>query len=188
MKTQDLIEELIELTQKNMNEVQAFRNLSVEELNQKQSAESWSTLECIEHLNRYGDFYIPEIKNRIEKSTQKKSEVFKSGILGNYFAKSMLPKEKLNKMKTFKSMNPLNSKLDKGVLDKFIYQQEQILKLLEKSKNTNLTKVKTSISIAKWIKLRLGDTFRVVIYHNLRHIEQAKNIIKMPAGNNVYKQ
>ena len=183
MKTKDLLDKLIGLTRKNMNEVQVFKQLPIEKLNQKQNSEIWSVLECIEHLNRYGDFYIPEIKNRIEKSTHQKSEVFKSGILGNYFAKTMLPEEKLNKMKTFKSMNPLNSKLDKRVLDKFIHQQKQILKLLEKSKNTNLTKVKTSISIAKWIKLRLGDTFRVVIYHNLRHIEQAKNIIKMPAGN-----
>ncbi|MEP2772459.1 MAG: DinB family protein [Fulvivirga sp.] len=178
MKTQDLIQSLTELTQSNTKEVQAFKELPIEKLNLKQDAKSWSVLECIEHLNRYGDFYIPEIKNRLEKSTHKKSETFKSGILGNYFAKSMLPKEKLNKMKTFKSMNPLNSSLDKGVLDKFIAQQEQFLTLLEKSKNTNLTKVKTSISISKWIKLRLGDTFRVVIYHNLRHVEQAKKIIK----------
>ena len=100
MKAQDLIEELIQLTQKNLNEVQAFKELPMELLNQKPNAKSWSILECIEHLNRYGDFYIPEIKNQLEKSTHKKSEVFNSGILGNYFAKSMLPKEKLNKMKT----------------------------------------------------------------------------------------
>lgn len=178
MKAQDLIKELIELTQKNIYEIQVFKELPIEKLNQKLNAKSWSALECIEHLNRYGDFYIPEIKNQIEKSTHKKSETFKSGILGNYFAQSMFPKEKLNKMKTFKSMNPLNSSLNKSVLDKFIYQQKQILELLEKSKNTNLTRTKTSISIAKWMKLRLGDTFRVVIYHNLRHIEQAKNTIK----------
>lgn len=188
MKTQDLIEELIELTQKNVKVVQEFKKLPIEKLNQKQNAESWSVLECIEHLNKYGDFYIPEIENQIEKSTHKKSETFKSGILGNYFAKSMLPKEKLNKMKTFKSMNPLNCSLNKSVLKKFIYQQEQILKLLEKSKHTNLKRVKTSISIAKWIKLRLGDTFRVVIYHNLRHIDQAKKLIKIPIGNSRNKQ
>ncbi len=55
---------------------------------------SWSILECLEHLNLYGDFYIPEIKNRIESSKTLPKENFKSRILGNYFAKSMLPKEK----------------------------------------------------------------------------------------------
>jgi hypothetical protein len=180
MKAQILINELIEITQKNINEVEKLKKLPVKTLKQKPNAESWSILECIEHLNRYGDFYIPEIQNRIDKSIYEKSEIFKSGFLGNYFAKSMLPKEKPNNMKTFKSMNPLNCSLDESVLDKFIYQQKQILDLLAKAKNTDLTKVKTSISITKWIKLRLGDTFRIVIYHNLRHVEQAKKLIATP--------
>ncbi len=182
MKVQQLLDELTEMTQKNKLEVQAFKKLPIEKLHLKQNAESWSVLECIEHLNRYGDFYIPEIKHRIEKSKHKKSETFKSGMLGNYFAKSMLPKEKGNKMKTFSSMNPLHCSLDKSVLDTFIYQQEQIIALLQKSRSTDLSKVKTAISISKWIRLRLGDTFRVVVYHNVRHLIQAKNTLSLLAS------
>ncbi|WP_369047938.1 DinB family protein [Tenacibaculum sp. UWU-22] len=178
MEAQNLINELLDLTLKNLKKVEALKELSIKKLNQRQHAKSWSALECIEHLNRYGDFYIPEIKKGIEKSNYKKSNVFISNFLGSYFAKSMLPKEKLNKMKTFKTMNPINSFLDKTVLDKFIHQQEEILELLEKSTNTDLTNIKTPISITKWIKLKLGDTFRVLVYHNVRHIIQAENTLK----------
>jgi hypothetical protein len=180
MDTERLIDELIALTKKNMDEVQSFKILPNEKLNLKTSTESWSILECIEHLNRYGDFYIPEIKKQIENSNAKRSSTFKSGLLGNYFAESMLPKEELNKMRTFKAMNPNNSSLDRSVLNKFTRHQELILELLEKAKNTDLTKIKTSISISKWIRLRLGDTFRIVIYHNVRHIVQAKKTLKYP--------
>lgn len=179
MKASILIKELTEITKENINAVQTLKKLTDKELNYKETNDSWSVLECIEHLNRYGDFYIPEIKQQVEKSNVKSSDEFKSGFLGNYFAKSMLPKEKLNKMKTFKSMNPLNSSLERHILDKFIDQQEEIVKLLALSKQVNLTKIKTSISISKLIKLRLGDTFRVLIYHNLRHIIQAKNVYKV---------
>ena len=117
MKAQTLIEELTELTRRNMNDVQSFKSLPEKDLNYKKDESSWSVLECIEHLNRYGDFYLPEIKSRVQASSYKKSDIFRSGLLGDYFAKSMLPKEKLNKMKTFKSMNPNNSKLNKNVLD-----------------------------------------------------------------------
>ncbi|RKE92296.1 DinB family protein [Ichthyenterobacterium magnum] len=179
MTSKDLIQDLLEATRKNINQVEAYNQLSLEILNWKSTPESWSVLECIEHLNRYSDFYIPEIEKQIDASKHKASEVFKSGWLGNYFAKNMLPKEKLNTMKTFKSMNPLGSNLSKGVLTKFIDQQHKLLNLLDKSKKVNLTKTKTAISISKLIKLRLGDTFRVVIYHNQRHIVQAeKNILK----------
>lgn len=173
-----LLDELSTITKDNLRQVQSLKKLSLDELNFKPDTESWSVLECIEHLNRYGNFYIPEIRKRIAQYNYKTSPVFKHGWLGNYFVQSMLPKEKLNKMKTFKSMNPNNSKLDSAILDTFILQQEALLDLLNQARNTDLTRVKTAISITRWIKLKLGDTFRVVIYHNLRHIIQARNVLE----------
>ncbi len=171
-----LIDELVEITNQHLEFAQQLQYKSNEELNYRKSPESWNTLECLEHLNLYGRFYIPEIDNRINSSKTTPQKEFKSGFLGNYFAKSMLPKDKLNKMKTFKSMNPIHKNLDKNVLEEFISQQKQILELLEKSRKVNLEKVKTSISITHFIKLKLGDTFRFVINHNTRHVIQAKKI------------
>jgi len=185
MKADKLIAELTELTRKNIREVIAVQNLSTEELNNKKNDKSWSILECIEHLNRYGDFYIPEITRCISKGKFEKSADFESGLLGNYFAKSMMPKEKMNKMKTFKSMDPIHSNLDRSVLDTFLEQQDKLLNLLRTSRNVDLTRIKTAISISKYIKLRLGDTFRVVIYHNSRHVTQALRNIKPEVGNSV---
>lgn len=177
LTSNNLIQDLLKLTQENLNSVIHFKNQPIEALNWKANAKSWSVLECIEHLNRYGYFYIPEITSKIKHSKYESATVFKSNWLGSYFSKSMLYKEDLNKMKTFKSMNPLNSKLDKLTLETFINQQHQIISLLEKSKDINLDKTKTAISISKLIKLKLGDTFRVLIYHNQRHIKQAEKAL-----------
>lgn len=174
-----LISDLTALTLENLNGVRSFRLRTEEELNRRASAKSWSALECIEHLNRYGDFYLPEIEKRIKHARSPSEKEFKSGMLGNYFAKSMMPKEQLNKMKTFNNMNPLNCTLDKGILDHFIDQQHQLLELLKRSEAVSLNKVKTAISISKWITLKLGDTLRVVIYHNQRHIRQAERALNM---------
>ncbi len=75
-------------------------------------------------------------------------------------------------MKTFADKNPLNSHLDRKVLEEFVEQQDTLLDLLERSKKVNLNKVRVPISISRWIRLKLGDTFRFVIYHHLRHIRQ----------------
>lgn len=177
IKSESLIEELVEMTKDNLSRAEKFNALSTQALNQRITEGSWSILECLEHLNRYGDFYIPEIGKSIKNSKKPQEEVFKSGMLGNYFANSMMPKEKLNKMKTFKSMNPLGSELQKSVISTFIQQQQSMLDLLEQARSVSLIKNKTGISISKWISLRLGDSFRVVIYHNLRHIIQAENVL-----------
>jgi len=163
------------------NAIQTAENLKNKpenELNFRTSENSWSALECLAHLNRYGNFYIPEITRRISASKTSAQPIFTSGILGNYFANSMLPKEKLNTMKTFKSMNPIHSQLNKSTVNEFISQQQQILELLEKAKNIDLNRTKTGISISSWIKLKLGDTFRFVINHNLRHLVQAERVLK----------
>ena len=175
--TENLINELIELTHEHLAFAESLLLKTDAELNKRLTNESWSVLECLEHLNLYGNFYLPEIKNRIETSSTKTTAEFKSGWLGNYFAQSMLPKEKLNKMKAFKSMNPIHSSLSKNTVTVFIDQQKQLLDLLNAARLVNLNKVKTSISITTLIKLKLGDTFRFLIYHNKRHVVQAKKVL-----------
>ncbi len=177
-----LFTELIEKIRLNINQVAALDQKPINVLNWKEDNEIWSVLECIEHLNLYGDYYLPEIEQRINKSSYKPEAYFKSGTIGNYFSKSMLPKEKLNKMKTFKDKNPSGSNLDKTTLDRFLVQQEKMLELLDKARTVNLNKTKTAISISKLIKLKLGDTFRVVIYHNERHLVQAQNVLNYIAA------
>lgn len=176
--SQKLILDLIQRTRANISHAVKYRSLSAEKMNWRAKHDNWSILECLEHLNLYGDFYIPEIKRKIESSNTQARENFNPGILGDYFAKSMLPKEKLNKMKTFKDKNPIGSELDKITIERFINQQEQILILLDKSREIDLNKTKTAISISKLIKIKLGDTFRIVVYHNERHLAQANKLMK----------
>lgn len=176
IQTEALLVDLANRTKQLIREAEGFKQQSDETLNFKEDETSWSILECLEHLNLYGRFYLPEIKKRIHEGKGKKESIFKSGWLGNYFANSMLPKAKLNKMKTFRNMNPINSKLDKKVIAEFVDQQNEILRLLEDSRKISLNKTRTAISISKLIKLKLGDTFRFVIYHNQRHMLQAQRI------------
>lgn len=177
IRSEELIQDLIERTRQNINKAELLKTKTDDALNYKLAPQSWSALECLEHLNLYGRFYLPEIAKQIDQSRYPKETDFKSGLLGNYFANSLLPKEKLNKMSTFKSMNPLNSKLGRSVIDNFLEQQIQMLELLNKVHHISLNKTKTGISISRFIKLKLGDTFRVVIYHNQRHIEQAERAL-----------
>lgn len=176
LSTNTLIEELIRITKYNTEEAKKALLLSDEILNKKKSDESWSILECYEHINRYGDFYIPEIKDRIQNSKHEFSDIFKSNWLGRYFSRILQYSEQQKNMKTLKSMNPIHSDLKPNVLETFIKQQGDILKLLENSRKVNWDKTKTAISISTLIKLKLGDSFRVLIYHNERHVKQAEKL------------
>lgn len=176
-KTEVLLDELTNYVNSHVDFAKSLQNLSEKELTEKQNEKSWSAIECIEHLNMYAAFYNPEIKRRIEQSSTKANSEFKSGFLGNKFSMDMLPKEKMKTMDTFKSKNPIHSSLNTvAVLNRFIAFQEELLTLLTTAKKVDLTKVKTSITLPL-LKFRLGDTFRFTIYHNERHIVQAKKVL-----------
>jgi hypothetical protein len=178
MKSEQLIQSLIEQTKQIVAQVELLKEKEELLLKWKPSQNQWNILECLEHLNLYGDVYFPEIRNAILKSNSKRDENFKSGWLGNYFAESMLPKAKLNKMKTFKNKNPIETNLDIYTIDRFLNQQWQLIDLLNDALHVSLNKVKVKTSISQLIQLKLGDTFRFIINHNIRHLKQIEGIEK----------
>ncbi len=173
-----LLEDIIQQLQQYISQAKNLQSLPLSTLNWRANETSWSVLECLEHLSLYADFYVPEIQKSITNTNyHQPATTFTSGWLGNYFAKSMLPKEKLNKMKTFKDKNPLGSQLNYNTIDRFINLHEQLLQLLHAAKSVNINKTKTGISITKLLRLKLGDTFRFVVNHVNRHMVQAQKAL-----------
>ena len=173
-----LLDDITHQLEQYIAEAEALKALPLTHLNWRATETAWSALECLEHLSLYADFYVPEIKKSIANTTHRQpTAVFTAGWLGNYFAKSMLPKEKLNKMKTFKDKNPLGSQLGYHTIDRFIALHRQLLQLLQAAKKVDINKTKTGISITKLLRLRLGDTFRFVVNHVYRHMVQAKKVL-----------
>lgn len=185
INTEKLIAELTQLGSQHLQMADRFHNLSAKQLNWKKDINSWSILECLEHLNLYGDFYLPEIERVIAVSKTEKDLFFKPGIIGNYFVKTIKPKQILNSMKTPEAMNPIYATLDISTIDRFIAQQYKMIDLLKASQQVSLTNEKTRISLVKWLKIRLGDTFRFVVYHNDRHMKQIEKILANLADMNV---
>ena len=177
MTSNELILDLIERTRININQVEKLKQLPIEVLNKRTLDKSWTILECIEHLNRYSDFYNPELNQQIQLAQNNSSIIFKSGLLGNYFINSIDPDKKNKKMKTLAAMNPLGSNLSINVLEKFLLEQHELLNILKKSKVVDINKTKIKTSISKHIKLKLGDTLSFIVLHNQRHILQANTIL-----------
>lgn len=174
MQTELLIQSLVEQTRQIINRAEVFRELDVQTLSRREQPASWSVLECLEHLNLYGDFYLPQFQRKMANSPSKPEAVFRSGWLGDYFAKSMLPKERLNRMNTFRSKNPLHSNLNKEVVSRFLKQQRALLDILHASRKVSLNRVRIPTTLSPLISVNLGDGFRFYINHMLRHMAQAE--------------
>ena len=187
-QTEQLIQKLEKQTnsflQKAINEWQLS---PPSKLLQQPAENKWSAAQCLEHLNSYGHYYLPAIEKAIETAKQHNwpgKAQFTAGRLGNYFTSMMLPGtdgKKMKKMKAPKNHTPKTDLDADKVVSEFITQQEKLLQLLEKARSTDLEKARAPISIAKFIRLKLGDTFMFLIAHNYRHVLQAERAMEAPA-------
>jgi len=182
--TTDLLVALTERTHENLRLAESFLALPSAALHQRPRPQSWNALECLAHLNKYSAYYLPEIRQRMATTKYRaNTETFTSSWLGNKFAAGMKPGEKMRKISSPGNANPAKHAelVTDTTLADFIRSQEEMLELLSLAASVDLTKTTTGTSLTNLLRLRLGDTLRVVVYHNWRHVEQAQRALEAVA-------
>ncbi len=175
MKTSDLISRLESTVESHIQmAVEVFQNLPTSHLLRPSSTGGWSIAQCLEHLNSYGDYYLPEINKALVKSKNTNPKpTYKSGWFGAYFTKMMDPAS-AKKMKAFKNHIPPSDLDPDLVVARFIAQQEMMLSYLHRARKANIGSTRIPISLTKLVRLKTGDVFQFCVAHDARHIAQAK--------------
>jgi hypothetical protein len=177
MKTQALLNKLksdVEV----INDVvkNDFYNLSEEKLNWEENLTRWSILECFEHLNRYSRYYVSAMEKALHVAENPPvNDELKSTWIGAKSISMMHPLNK-KKQKTFKNMNPVNSKLDRSVLDEFLKHQEKLQILITKAESTDINRMKIPLEFFRLLKMTLGEALEFLIVHEQRHLIQAQDV------------
>jgi len=183
-KTEELINQLEQQTETILNiAVQQWQMMNPVIMKQQPAPGAWSGMQCLGHLNAYGNYYLPAIAKAIDRARLNReslSPTFTPGWLGNYFTRLMMPGENgipLKKLKAPKGYTISNEGDSDAVIATFLEQQEKLLLLLHQARRINLAEIRIPISIATYIRLKLGDVFMFLIAHNIRHIKQAERAI-----------
>ena len=167
-----LLQQLAAIARQDLQTAIALKDADTATLYQRPAPGAWSAMQCLEHLNLYAAFYIPEIEKALSNGGSA-TPVFKSGLVGNMLVKMVQPKEHLKKMKTFQDMDPAGKALPEDVLEKFIANQQRLLELISLAQTTNLNQRGVAVTFTSLIKLRQGDALRFMVYHTQRHVQQA---------------
>lgn len=180
-----LLAQLTDQTESHIRKaISEWQNSSAGRMNHSPAPGAWSATQCLEHLNVYGRYYIPAIKKAIEAAGLRAgnpSTTFESGWLGNWFTNLMEPDvngQVKKKMKAPASARPASELDASQVIAEFIEQQEKLLQLYRQAATLNLNNIRVPISIAPFIRLKLGDVFRFLVAHNKRHVLQAERALR----------
>jgi hypothetical protein len=180
MTHQEFLDTLEQQVEEQLKEVIAvFQNLPEDQLLQPAANGGWSMAECIEHLNAYGDFYLPRLQKAVSKApAPQQPDRFKHSLLGRYFIAMMNPKDSTKKYKAMKRYRPVTLTEPHAVVSRFIQQLEELLKIIMQAEQKNLMKVNVATTLSSLIKIHAGDAIQFVLTHNRRHLLQARRNLK----------
>ncbi len=154
---------------------------SPETLRQSPAEGKWSVAQVLDHLNGYNRYYLSAIEAQLHKPAHPHAqETYRAGWLGDYFTKLMLPPapgKKTVKMKSPKDHEPAAFPDPEAMIREFNFGEEKLLMLLEKAREINLERVRIPVSLNRFIRLKLGDTFHFLIAHQQRHFLQIQQIL-----------
>jgi hypothetical protein len=171
----ELLQKLDDMVEQHIADAVAlFQNTDRELLNRPSDTGGWSIAQCLDHLNSYGHYYLPRMREQLRGAPIDEKEGFTSTWMGAYFTRMMDPRTGKRKFKAFKGHIPPASLDAAAVVGEFIRQQEELLYLLRDGARKDLDALRIPISVFPVIRMKIGDVFQFLIAHNERHMQQAK--------------
>jgi len=159
---------------------ETFGELTEEQLNQKPNKQTWSIAQNMEHLIIINESYFPLLE-KLRKKTYKVSFIGQSGfitkLMGKLMLKSVNPDRK-KKIKTFEIWKPTSEKIITDILREFEFHQGELKEQIMESATLLQKKTIIASPANKNIVYPLETAFELLITHEKRHYQQAKEVLK----------
>ncbi|MDQ4139801.1 MAG: DinB family protein [Bacteroidota bacterium] len=158
-----------------------FGALNSAELNWKPDSNTWSIAQNIDHLIVINKTYFPVISS-LKNGTYKLPWPGKISFLVNFLGKTVLNSvqpDRRKKMKTFPIWEPATSDLPATILQQFQEHQTELKRLIKSSEDLLEKNTIIASPASKMVVYKLETAFDIIVAHEQRHREQAREVLKM---------
>lgn len=160
---------------------QQFQSLNAEQLNWKPDAQTWSVAQNIDHLIVINETYPPVIK-QIRAGNYATPFIGKIGFMVNFLGGMILNSvqpDRKRKMKTFPIWEPATSAITGDILTKFEQHQNELKNMITGCSDLLDKGTVISSPANKNIVYKLETAFDIIVAHEERHFEQAKEVLAL---------
>lgn len=158
-----------------------FASLSKKALNYKPSPQVWSIAQNIHHLIVINETYFP-VLDSLKRNDYKLPWIARINFLVNFFGKVVLSAvnpDRRKKMKTFPIWEPSSSDFEMSILEDFKDHQQKLKQYITDSKDLLDKGIVISSPANKNIVYKLDKAFDIIVTHERRHFEQAKELLTL---------
>jgi hypothetical protein len=175
-----LITELLDRTELIKASSQTFFRLSDDQLHHRPGPGKWSIAEIFGHLNICQDQYIRTMLSHITLAPDLTSDRYSSSLIGDWIYDRVMPRADgtVFKLRATKAWCVNGDSLDaRGALESFQRKCDALDDILRHAATKNLQHIKIPFYSSRVFRLRLGDTLRILVAHNERHLLQAQRVM-----------
>ena len=162
-----------------------FGSLTSEQLNWKPNSNTWSIAQNLDHLIVVNETYYPVLAS-LKAGTYKTPFIAKIGFMVSFLGKTVLKAvqpDRKKKMKTFPIWEPTTSNVIGDILNRFQIHQNELVQKIEKAKGLAEKGVVISSPANRNIVYKLETAFDIIVSHEQRHFEQAKETLQLMKNN-----
>ncbi|GAB2569229.1 DinB family protein [Spirosoma areae] len=158
-----------------------FATLTEAQLRWKPAPDRWSILECLQHLNLAERFYIRNLQHKVETlgliQTTPTDQLIESDWVGKAMLYAIDPQVKIKlPAPGITRPRPAADLVPTDVMGQFVELQTLLRTLLDKAVYLDWNREKVMTLVGNWLKIRLGDAFRMLVAHTERHMNQAMRV------------
>ena len=156
-----------------------FGKLSNEELNWKPNPKSWSIAQNIDHLIIINGTYYQKVE-ALRNDELRLPAISKLNFLVKFIGKTILnavKPDRKKRIRTFDIWEPAYTLIDSGILVRFENDQRALKELIHSSAALLSHNAVISSPANQMLVLRLETAFDIIVSHEQRHLEQAKEVL-----------
>ena len=170
-----MIDEL-NVSDRHANEI--ARDLSPEQLNWRPAPDAWSVGQCLEHLYKTNQVYLPPIAKSLEGQTPSPVHAITPGWFGRWFIRTFIdPATQRVRGKAPGKAVPAQH-VDPAILDLFLRSNDTVRDLVRRASAYDVNRIRFVNPFISVIRFTVGTGFEIVWKHERRHLLQAERVTK----------
>ena len=155
---------------------------SAAQLNWKPSPKKWSIGQVYDHLNTEFNLYDKQLikinkKDNLPKRTDNWQQ--RTTISGKFLNRMINPASK-KKVPAPGKFKPSQSEIESSIFEKQLANLDKLSTYIQKAENEawDLNKIPVISPALFLLRMNLGECFQLEVFHNQRHLQQAKRVMK----------
>jgi hypothetical protein len=147
--------------------------LTPDQLNWRPGLNAWSVGQCLEHLYKTNEAYLPAISSSLLGKPSSAVPEITPGWFGRWFITTYVEPSPNTKRAAAPKMIVPSTQVESSVLDRFLRSNQATRELVRHASNYDVNRIRFRNPFIPFIRFTVGTGLEIVPKHDRRHLLQA---------------